>query len=318
MEISKFKKQLRELDIAGAVFKTVGISVILILLGIFILLILKSLPFFQEVSPFDFLLGKNWRPTSSVQPTFGIFPFIISTLLVSFGAMAISIPLGIGAALFLSEMASFRMRETIKPIIELLASIPSVVIGFLGVTLVGPLLAALFGLSGNGLFALNGSILLSFMALPTIISISEDALHAVPQSYRNASYALGATRWETMTKVVLPASKSGVFAAIMLGMGRTIGETMAVLMACGNSLEMPFTGIFDLPGAFLKSVTTLTSTIAIELGEVASGSTHMQALFAVALVLFVITFFINILSDRVLQKQKRLLRGISKQKRRSK
>jgi len=318
MQISTLKKQLREIDVAGVIFKTVGISVILILLGIFILLILKSLPFFQEVTPIDFLFGKDWRPTSSVQPTFGIFPFVLSTLLVSFGSMVISIPLGVGAALFLSEIASFRVRETIKPIIELLASIPSVVIGFLGVSFVGPLLASLFGLSGNGLFALNGSILLSFMALPTIISISEDALHAVPQSYRNASYALGATRWETMIKVVLPASKSGVFAAVMLGMGRTIGETMAVLMACGNSLEMPFTGVFDIPGAFLKSVTTLTSTIAIELGEAASGSTHMHALFAVALVLFVITFAINILSDRVLQKQKKLLGGISKQKRKAK
>ena len=270
-----------------------GIISVVVLLGIFALLIFTSIPAFQEINLKGFLFGMTWNPTSYVKEQYGIVPMLVSTFMVTIGALIIAIPLGIGTAAYLSDVASSRVREIVKPVVEILAGIPSVVIGFLGIVLVGPFLSRVFGLY-NGLNALNGSILLAVMALPTIISISEDALSNVPKSYGQASLALGATKWQTVIKVKIPASFSGIIAACMLGMGRAIGETMTVLMATGCAPAMP--------ESFLGPVRTLTSSIAIELGEVAYNTTHYYALFALGLVLFIITFLVNMTSDIILHK----------------
>lgn len=270
-----------------------GILSVIVLLGIFALLVFTAIPAFQEIDIKGFLLGGHWNPTSYVKEEYGIVPMLVSTFMVTLGALAIAIPLGIGTAAYLSDVASPRVREIAKPVVEILAGIPSVVIGFLGIVLVGPFLAKIFGLY-NGLNALNGSILLAVMALPTIISISEDALNNVPRSYYQASLALGATRWQTVIKVKIPAALSGIIASCMLGMGRAIGETMTVLMATGCAPAMPKT--------LLGPVRTLTSSIAIELGEVAYNTTHYYALFALGLVLFIMTFIVNMTSDIILHK----------------
>ena len=270
-----------------------GILVVIALLGIFLLLVFTSIPAFKEIAPLSFLFGTVWNPTSYVKEVYGIVPKLVSTFMVTVGALAIAVPLGIGTAAYLSDVASPRVREIAKPIVEILAAIPSVVIGFLGIVLVGPFIAKVFGLP-NGLNAINGSLLLAVMALPTIVSISEDALKSVPSSYYQASLALGATKWQTVIKVKIPAALSGIIAASMLGMGRAIGETMTVLMATGCAPA--------LPKSFFGPVRTMTSTIAIELGEVAYNTTHYYALFGVGLVLFIITFFINFISDMVLHK----------------
>ena len=266
------------------VFKVTGLLTISLLGGIFIMLLYNSIAFFMEVSPLSFFSGKSWDPESE----YGIIPLLVSTGLVTLGAMLLAVPLGIGAAAFLSELAHPRVKNIIKPFIEMLAAIPSVAIGFLGIVLVGPGIADLFGLQ-NGLNALNGSILLAVMALPTIITISEDAINAVPKSHKEASFALGANKWETLFKVTLPASSPGLIAAVMLGLGRVLGETMTVLMATGNAAV--------LPEGFLSAVRTITATIAIEMGEVPYQTTHYYALFAIALVLFMITIAINLLGE---------------------
>ncbi len=270
-----------------------GIIVIMVLIGIFALLLFTAIPAFKEINILQFLFGLDWNPTSYVKESYGIVSMLVSTLMVTIGALLIAIPLGIGTAAYLSDIASPRVRELFKPIIEILAGIPSVVIGFLGIVLVGPAIAKIFNIP-NGLNALNGSILLAVMALPTIISMSEDALNSVPKSFIEASLALGATKWQTIIRVKIPAALSGILASCMLGMGRAIGETMTVLMATGCAPA--------LPKSFLDSVRTLTSTIAIELGEVAYNTTHYYALFAVGLALFVITFIVNMLSEIILEK----------------
>jgi phosphate transport system permease protein len=274
-------------------FKLNGLLVIFILTGIFLLLLITAFPAFYEISFIEFISSTVWNPTSFIKESYGILAMLYSTLLTTAGAMIIAVPVGVGTACFLSDIAGRRTTEILKPVIEVLASIPSVVIGFLGITLVGPLIARVFGLA-NGLNALNGSILLAVMALPTIISLSEDALKSVPRSFENASLALGATKWQTIIRVKIPAAGSGILAASMLGMGRVIGETMTVLMATGCAPAMP--------SGFLDSVRTLTSTIAIELGEVAYNSTHYYALFGVGLALFIITFIVNLIADSVFNK----------------
>ncbi|MFH1062181.1 MAG: phosphate ABC transporter permease subunit PstC [Candidatus Omnitrophota bacterium] len=276
-----------------------GIISVIILLGIFSLLIFTAIPAFREISFRDFFLGMQWNPTSYVKDAYGIVPMLVSTFMVTFGALIIAVPLGVGTAAYLSDVASPRVREIAKPVIEILAGIPSVVIGFLGIVLVGPFLAKVFG-TNNGLNAINGSLLLAIMALPTIISISEDTLSNIPDSYNQASLALGATQWQTIIKVKIPAGLSGIIAACMLGMGRAIGETMTVLMATGCAPAMP--------ESFLGSVRTLTSSIAIELGEVAYNTTHYYALFALGLVLFIITFLVNLTSDIILNKYEKVNR----------
>jgi phosphate transport system permease protein len=290
---------LKEKLIHGLFFFN-GLLVILVLIGIFILLVTKSAPVFKDVSLKDFLFKATWNPTATfVAPSYGMGSMLVSTFMVSIGALLIAIPLGIGTAAYLSDIASPRVREISKPIIEILAGIPSVVIGFLGIVLVGPMIAKIFNIP-NGLNALNGSILLAVMALPTIISLTEDALKSVPLSFSEASLALGATHWQTIITVKVPAAASGIVAACMLGMGRAIGETMTVLMATGCSIQMPH--------SFLDSVQTITSTIAIELGEVPYDTTHYYALFTIGLVLFIITFVINMISDIVLHKYQKVVK----------
>ncbi|MDY6861477.1 MAG: phosphate ABC transporter permease subunit PstC [Thermodesulfobacteriota bacterium] len=287
---------LKEKFIHGLFFFN-GMLVVIVLLGIFALLVFTSIPAFKEIRLTEFLLSANWNPTSFVKSSYGIVSMIVSTFMVTIGALVIAVPLGIGTAAYLSDVASPKVREIAKPVIEILAGIPSVVIGFLGIVLTGPLIAKIFGLN-NGLNAVNGSVLLSIMALPTIISISEDALNSVPLSYQEASVALGATHWQTVIKVKIPAALSGIIASCMLGMGRAIGETMTVLMATGCAPAMP--------NSFLDSVRTMTATIAIELGEVPYHTTHYYALFGIGSVLFIITFLVNMTADIILHRYEKV------------
>jgi phosphate transport system permease protein len=270
-----------------------GLLAILILAGIFSLLFIKAYPAIQELGLKAFFGSAVWNPTSYETPRYGILSLINSTLMVTIGALVIAVPLGVASAAFISEVASPRIREIVKPAVEILAAIPSVVVGFLGIVLVNPLIAKVFGIS-NGLNALNGSILLAIMSLPTIISLSEDALRAVPKTYKEASLALGANDWQTLVRVSVPSALSGIIASIMLGMGRAIGETMTVLMATGNAPALTFN--------FFEAVQTMTATIAIELGEVPYNTAHYYALFVIGLVLFVMTFLVNLISDVILQK----------------
>lgn len=291
---SRAQRMRRWRERAIEVFFTVQGSVaILILLGIFALLLYKTLPVFKEISLSQFFLSADWNPTGYEEETYGLLAMVVSTLMVSFGSMVLAVPIGIGCAAYLAELAHPKVREVLKPAIELLAGVPSVVVGFLGIVLMGPLVASATGQS-NGLNALNGSVLLAIMALPTIVSLSEDAITAVPKTYKEASLALGASRWQTIIRVTLPAALSGIIASVMLGFGRAVGETMTVLMATGNAPAMP-THITD-------SIRTLTATIAIELGEVPYDTTHYYALFFIGLVLFVITFLVNVASDIILHK----------------
>ncbi len=269
------------------IFKGAGLLTIALLGGIFIMLLYNSIAFFINIKPVDFFTGIQWNP-GSANGKYSILPLLASTGLVAFGSMVIAVPLGILTASFLSEFAPRKLKAILKPVIEMLAAIPSVAIGFLGLVVVGPGIAKIFGIQ-NGLNALNGSILLAVMALPTIVTISEDAINSLPKSYKEASLALGANKWETLFQVTLPAALPGLIAAVMLGLGRALGETMTVLMATGNASAMP--------RGFLDSVRTITATVAIEMGEVPYRTTHYFALFAIAAVLFVITLSINLLGE---------------------
>ncbi|SKC09189.1 phosphate transport system permease protein [Sphingobacterium nematocida] len=283
----KYKTRL-SLDVAFKyIFKITGLLVLAALGGILAMLVYNSFSFFLDVKPLDFITGMEWNPTGKT-PKYGMLPLILSTTLVTFGAMLIAIPLGIGTAAFIAVYASPRLKNILKPVIEMLAAVPSVVIGFLGIVLVGPGIADLASLP-NGLNALNGAILLAVMALPTIITVAEDAIHAVPKTYKEASYGVGATKWQTLCRVIIPAAAPGIIAAVMLGVGRAIGETMTVLMATGNASLLP-EGMFD-------SVKTMTATIAIEMGEVPYRTTHYFALYAIATVLFFMTLIANLVGE---------------------
>jgi phosphate transport system permease protein len=288
----KRARRLKESAIRAFFFAN-GMLAVLVLIGIFGILLVTAVPAFKEVPIKEFLTKTVWDPTSPEEAKYGILSMVVSTLMVTVGALVIAIPVGLGVAAYLSDVAHWRIREVVKPIVEILAGIPSVVVGFLGLVLFGPLIAKIFHI-GNGLNALNGSLLLAVMALPTIISISEDALNAVPPPYVEASLALGASRWQTLVRVKIPAALSGVIAAFMLGMGRAIGETMTVLMATGNARSFPH--------GLLSSVRTMTANIAIELGEVPYYTTHYYALFAIGLVLFIMTFLVNLAADIILNK----------------
>jgi phosphate transport system permease protein len=290
--MTKRRRDVQEAAIR-AFFFTCGILAVLVLIGIFLTLLATAVPAFREVKITEFLGSTRWDPTSPEKAEYGLLSMIVSTLMVTAGALLLAVPIGIGVAAYLSDVAHWRVREVLKPVIEILAGIPSVVVGFLGIVLFGPAIAKIFRI-GNGLNALNGSILLAIMALPTIISISEDSLNAVPKAYSEASLALGASRWQTLVRVKLPAGLSGIIAAVMLGMGRAIGETMTVLMATGNARSFPH--------GFLTAVRTMTANVAIELGEVPYYTTHYYALFAIGLVLFVMTFAVNLAADVVLHK----------------
>lgn len=282
---------------ARLVFQFSAALSVVLLGGIFFLLLGSGFRFFEQVSPGQLFSDTVWNPSAYDAPFFGLGPMIRSTLLVTLGALTIAVPLGIGTAAWLSEFAPPAVRNVLKPVIELLAAVPSVVVGFLGIVLVAPLLSRVFGLS-NGLNALNGAILLAIMSLPTIISMAEEAIRAVPKEYREASLALGANRWEVLVTVTLPACISGMLAAVMLGMGRVIGETMTVLMATGNAGA--------LPDSFFDSVRTITATIAIEMGEVAYGSTHYRGLFILGALLFLITLAVNLTAEKIAARYRQL------------
>ncbi len=274
-----------------------GISAIVFVFGIFFFVFKEGAPFLTELNFTEFFTSKEWIPTSSVQPKYGIGALIVGTLSVTFLAMAIAVPFGLGAAVFVSEFCTGKTKETLKIVIELLAAIPSVVWGFIGLSVMSPVIIAMFHVPvGVNLF--NAALLLALMSVPIMVSIGEDALKAVPDSYREASVALGATRWQMIYRVLIPAAKNGLLAAVLLGVGRAIGETMAVLMATGHSVRIPHS-IFD-------PVRTLTATIAAELGETSHGSPHYQVLFLIGVVLFSITFVVNMLADLA-------VKGIKKQ-----
>ncbi|MFA6170649.1 MAG: phosphate ABC transporter permease subunit PstC [Candidatus Margulisiibacteriota bacterium] len=272
-----------------------GIGSIVFVLLILFFLLKEGLSLFSSVNVLAFLFGTNWYPISE-PPQFGILPLILGSLWVTLGAVVIAVPLGIGSALYVAEVAPGWLKEILKSGIELLAAIPSIVLGFIGIATLAPFLKNIFNLP-SGLTALAGSIMLAFMAMPTIVSIIEDSINSVPKSYREGSLALGATRWQTIYRVILPAASSGILAAIMLGIGRVVGETMAVLMITGNAAI--------LPTSILQPVRTLTATIAAEMGEAVSGSSHYYALFAIGIVLFVISFLINLVADFFLNRGKK-------------
>ncbi|MEA2063096.1 MAG: phosphate ABC transporter permease subunit PstC [Gemmatimonadota bacterium] len=265
---------------------------ILIVLLIFFFLGKEAFPFFLEPGLSE-LLGTKWMPVSFQKESFGLIPLITGSLIVTALAILIAVPFGVCGAVYISEIARSTEKEFLKPFIELLTGIPSVVLGFFGLVVLAPVVKEVFGLQ-TGLCALTGSLILALMAVPTIISISEDALRSVPESYKEASLAIGASRLQTIWKVTVPAALPGIIAAVMLGMGRVIGETMAVMMVTGNAAI-----ITALP---FDSVRTMTATIAAEMGEVPFGSEHYNALFCVGLVLLAATFCINLAAQRVLKK----------------
>lgn len=240
----------------------------------------------------QFLFGREWQPTLPTSPSYGTLALFVGSVTVTGLAMVIAVPLGLGAAVFLSEFCSGKTRETLKITIELLAAIPSIVWGFIAVVVLNPLIIWATG-APVGLNVLNGGLILALMSVPVIVSVGEDALKAVPDSYREAAIALGASRWEVVYRVLFPAAKNGLLAAVLLGVGRAIGETMAVLFATGHSVNFPTT--------VLDPVRTLTATIAAELGEVEKFSDHYRVLFVVGLMLFAIAFVINLTSDLVVK-----------------
>jgi len=274
-----------------------GISAIIFIVGIFVFITKEGVGFISgSLNVREFFGSPAWRPTSLRDPTYGALALIAGTASVTGLAMVVSVPFSLGAAIFIGEFATGRLREVLKVLVELLAAIPSVVWGFIGLSIMNPLIIDLFDVP-IGLGVLNSGIILGLMAAPIMTTIAEDALKAVPDHYREAAEAMGATKWQVIFKVVLPAAKNGLVAAILLGVGRGFGETMAVLMASGHSVNIP-TSPFD-------SVRALTATIAAELGETATGSEHYRALFTLGILLFVVTFIINLTADLVVRGSKR-------------
>jgi phosphate transport system permease protein len=274
-----------------------GISAIIFIIGIFVFITKEGMGFLVGDFSFkEFFFSPNWRPTSENKVTYGILALIAGTASVTGLAMLVAIPFSLGTAIFIAEFATGKTREFLKITVELLAAIPSVVWGFIGLAIMNPLIIDIFNVP-VGLNVLNAGIILGLMAAPIMTSIAEDALKAVPDRYREAAEAMGATRWQVIYKVVLPAAKNGLLGAVLLGVGRGFGETMAVLMATGHAINIP-TSVFD-------SVRALTATIAAELGETAVGSPHYKALFTIGISLFVITFIINLVADLVVRGVKK-------------
>ena len=274
--------------------RVLGFSTIGFVLLIFLFLLREGLPVFWEVSPGN-LFGIHWFPTFDV---FGTLPLILGSAYVTIAAILIALPLGVATAVFIREIAPDWTREILKPLIEVLAGIPSVVLGFFGMHVIAPLVRTTLN-APTGLTAFTGAVLLAYMALPTLISVAEDALDSVPKGYRDAALAMGATKWQTIWRVVVPAARSGIATAVMLGMGRAIGETMAVMMVTGNAARMPLS-----LGSIFMPVRTMTATIAAEMGEVANGSVHYHALFGIGIILFILTFVINLVAATALFKKK--------------
>jgi phosphate transport system permease protein len=272
-----------------------GLVVVIFVFLIFLFLLRDSLSLFREYPIRKFLFGTQWLPISD-PPQFGVVPLLLGSIYVTAWAIFICVPLGVAAAMFIAEVAPKALKHVLKSLVEILAAIPSVVLGFLGIIWLGPVLRSTFHLP-TGMCGLTGSLLLAFMALPTIISISEDALTGVPRTYREAAFGLGATRWQTLWRIILPAAAPGILAAVMLGIGRVVGETMVVLMVTGNAPVMPT--------SILQALRTLTATIAGEMGETVGGSEHYFALFAVGLVLFAITFCVNFTADLFLRRARK-------------
>lgn len=275
--------------------KISGYSAIIFVGMIFFFLIREGAPTLAEV-PLSALFGSRWYP---IEDLYSIIPLIGGSVIVTLGASMIAIPFGVGTAVYIAEISPRWAREILKPLVEVLAGLPSVVLGFLGFLVLGPFLRRLFDLP-TGLSALTGSLLLGAMSIPTIVSIAEDALDAVPRSYRDGSLAMGATQWQTIWMVTLPAARSGVLTAVMLGIGRAIGETMTVLMVTGNAPIIP-TGL----DALIKPIRTMTATIAAEMGEVASGSVHYHVLFFIGIALFIISLAINVTASAVVFRQRK-------------
>jgi phosphate transport system permease protein len=294
-------------QVIGAVWFICAIFAVLTVFFILGYLLYNGYPAFVQIGLPDFLFGQEWNPTGT-PPSYGIFPLIVGTLLVMIGAMVIAVPLGIASAVFISELAGPRLRTIIKPAIELLAGIPSVVYGFFGLVVLTDWIRISFDVP-SGECWLAGSILLGIMALPTIVSVSEDAINSVPREYTEGSLATGATGWQTISRVIIPSALSGITAAVILGIGRAIGETMAVLMVTGNAAVIP-QPIWNV----LSPIRTLTGTLGIETGEVPIGSLHYNALFGIAVVLLIITLIVNLLATIILARIRSAQMGESRRK----
>jgi phosphate transport system permease protein len=279
--------------IITSLIKACGYSAIVFVLLIFYFLLSEGLPTLGETS-LKALINTRWYP---IENYFGLLPLIGGSIVVTLGATLIAVPVGIGTAIYISEISPRWMREILKPLVELLGGLPSVVLGFLGILILAPALRRLLDLP-TGLTALAGAILLGGIAIPTIVSVAEDALDAVPRAYRDAAVALGATEWQTIWRVTLPAARSGVLTGVMLGIGRAIGETMTVMMVTGNAPILPAS-----LNALFMPVRTMTATIAAEMGEVANGSVHYHVLFFVGIVLFLISLLVNITASAVVFRQ---------------
>jgi len=279
-----------------ALFLCVAAASIAILFMIMIFLFMEGLPIFKKISVAKFVFGKFWYPTSS-PPDFGIFPLILASIAVTTVSAVISIPLGVMTAIYLAELASKRMAEIVKPMVELLAALPSVVIGFFGMVIVAPFLQEIFGIA-TGLNLFNAALMLAFMSVPTICSLSEDAIYSVPSALKEGSLALGATHWETLFRVIIPASISGISTAVILGMSRAIGETMVVLMVAGGAAMIP-TSLFD-------PVRPMPASIAAEMAEAPFRGDHYYALFATGIILFLFTLLFNIIADHIAHKYRQV------------
>jgi phosphate transport system permease protein len=282
--------------------KAAGYSAIVFVALIFYFLLREGIPALFEVKIGD-LFAVRWYP---IENYFGILPLLTGSLIVTLGAALVAVPFGIGTAIFISEISPRWAREILKPLVELLGGLPSVVLGFLGILVLSPYIRVLLNLP-TGLTAFTGSLLLGAISLPTVVSVAEDALDSVPRSYREGAWALGATKWQTIWRVTLPAARSGVLTAVMLGVGRAIGETMTVMMVTGNAPVLA-TGL----GALFSPVRTMTSTIAAEMGEVANGSVHYHTLFFIGMVLFLISLAVNVAASAVVfRSQKRAEKVLS-------
>ena len=288
--------RIKEIAIESLI-RVCGISSVIFVFGIFYFVFKEGAPLlFSNLDIIEFLTSPAWYPDSAGNKRYGALALIAGTASVTLLAMAFAVPLGLGAAVYVSEFSKGRIKEALKIVIEVLAAIPSVVWGFIGLVILNPLIIDVFN-APVGLNVLNGAILLALMSVPIMVSIGEDALKAVPDSYREAAEAMGATKWQVTWRVLLPAARNGLLAAVLLGVGRGIGETMAVLMATGHSV--------NIPSGPLDSVRTMTATIAAELGETSRGSDHYRVLFVLGSLLFTLTFMVNLTADLVIRGVKR-------------
>ena len=310
LRFNRIFRRFRERIIVSLIY-ICGVSAIIFVFCIFYFVFREGAPFLRDCFNFkDFFLSKEWYPTSEVNKRYGILALLAGTASVTVVAMSISVPFGLGTAIFIAEFCGTKSKEVLKILVELLAAVPSVVWGFIGLMVMNPIIVKITG-APIGLNALNAGIIVGLMSVPIIVSIAEDSIRAVPDTYIEASEALGATRWQVVYRVILPAAKSGLLAAVLLGVGRAVGETMAVLMATGHSINIPFNGEPPFFHA-LESVRTLTATIAAELGEAprlnpnpdgtyGPDARHYQALFTIGIVLFAITFVINMTADLIVK-----------------